>query len=140
MSWDPWEPRVGRDEPVQEGQEGYGPGIRQGVGLGLGAEFLNDRLTGLGPQAPLGNLHSQEQCFIKTGKIIEEKCTCQGAGIYRNGPAWTQGLRMDCGAGEKGGWGYRGDMQGADLLARPPKCPPRPEGGFQEALGGAWTQ
>lgn len=57
-----------------------------GVGLGLGAKFLNDRLAGPGPQSPLGNLHGQEQCFIKTGKIIEEKCACKGTGIYREQP------------------------------------------------------
>lgn len=56
------------------------------MGLGLGAKFLNDWLAGSGPQFPLGNLHSQEQCFIKTGKIIEEKCTSKGTGIYRERP------------------------------------------------------
>lgn len=59
---------------------------RLGVGLGLGAKFLNDRLARPGPQSPLGNLHSQEQCFIKTGKIIEKKCTCKGTGIYKERP------------------------------------------------------
>lgn len=78
----------GGTNPIQAEQEGCGSGgIQEGVGPGLGAEFLNERLAGPGPPAPLGNLHSQEQCFIKTGKIIEEKCICQGAGIYRTGPA-----------------------------------------------------
>lgn len=77
--------------------------FRQGVGLGLGAKFLNDRLDGPGPQSPLGTLHSQEQCFIKTGKIIEKKCTCKEAGIYRNGPASTQSPRMIWGVGTQRG-------------------------------------
>lgn len=96
--------------------------FRQGVGLGLGAKFLNDRLDGPGPQSPLGTLHSQEQCFIKTGKIIEKKCTCKEAGIYRNGPASTQSPRMIWGVGTQ-----RGHAGSRVLLGKAIHCPPRPE-------------
>lgn len=91
-----------------------------GVGLGLGAKFLNDRLAGLGPQSPLGNLHGQEQCFIKTGKIIEEKCTCKGTGIYREQPCLhPRPERMDSGRG------HRGVCRGAELSpVRPPTAHP----------------
>lgn len=80
---------VGRDGPFTQCREVKVLAPAEcglGVGLGLGAKFLNDWLAGSGPQFPLGNLHSQEQCFIKTGKIIEEKCACKGTGIYREQP------------------------------------------------------
>lgn len=101
----------------------------QGVGLGLGAKFLNDRLAGPGPQAPLGNFHSQEQCFIKTGKITEEKCICQGAGIYRHGP---DGL----------GVGTQRRPAGSRALAgKATHCPSRLGGGCSRGAGkGARTR
>ena len=86
-----------------------------GVGLGLGAKFLNDWLVGPGPQFPLGNLHSQEQCFIKTGKIIEEKCACKGTGIYRDRPCRDPRLeRINGGRGHRAGYtGEQSPPQGA---------------------------
>lgn len=89
------------------------------------------RLARPGPQASPGSLHGQEQCFIKTGKIREEKCTRKEAGIYKIGPALTQGPRMD----------WRVGTQKGRAGSRAIRCPPRPgEGGSQGAMMGAWTR
>lgn len=101
---EPWE--LGGDRPIDAEHEGCGPagGMQAGRGPGLGAKFLNDWLARPGPQSPLGNLHSQEQCFIKTGKIIEEKCACKGTGIYRERPCLDPRTeRRDWGPGDKTG-------------------------------------
>lgn len=94
-----------------------------GVGLGLEAKFLNDWLAKPGPWFPLGNLYSQEQCFIKTGKIIEEKCSCKGTGIYREQPCLDP-------KPERG-------MQGSRTTpGKATRCPPR-SGGSREAAKGS---
>lgn len=103
--WEPWELRVGEERaPFTQSMKVMARAeCGLGVGLGLGAKFLNDRRAGPGPQSPLGNLNSQEQRFIKTGKIIEEKCTCKGTGIYREQPCLhPRSERMDWGRGHRG--------------------------------------
>lgn len=103
--WEPWElGGGGRTGPIHTEHWAMAPAeCGLGVGLGLGAKFLNDWLAGQGPWSPLGNLNSQEQCFIKTGKIIEEKCTCKGTGIYREQPCLhPRSERMDWGRGHRG--------------------------------------
>lgn len=132
LSLDPWElggGRGGTASPFRWSRKAMAPGVRQGVGLGPRAEFTKDRLAGgARAAAPLGNLHSQVQCFIKTGKIMEEKCICQGAGIYRNGPAGPEAR------GWTGGGG--GDMEACWELTSGEghPGPPGPRGvGSQEA-------
>lgn len=88
--------------------------------------------AGPGPRLPPGNLHSQEQCFIKTGKIIEEKCACKGTGIYRERPCLDpRPERINWGAGDR----KRGTGGAEPSLVRPPRS-----GGSWDGMKGGRRQ
>lgn len=135
--WEPWELGGGEGRaPFTQCMEVKVMALAEcglGVGLGLEAKFLNDWLAKPGPWFPLGNLYSQEQCFIKTGKIIEEKCSCKGTGIYREQPCLDP-------KPQRINWGWRDTergMQGSRAIpGKATHCPPR-SGGSWEAVKGS---
>lgn len=60
---------VGGTGPIHMELKGSGPGgMRLGVGLGLGAKFLNDRLAGLGPRPLLGTSTAKSSVSSKQEK------------------------------------------------------------------------